>query len=150
MSEQEVDHILVGQTATARLINGRNISGEISFISRVSDPETRTFLVEVTLPNQDGRIRDGMTAELQIDLPAEVAHRLPQSALTLDDDGRLGVRIADAGVARFIEVRILRDEVDGIWVTGLPDTASVIIVGQEFARDGRAIAPIRADGSILQ
>jgi len=141
VSEQEVDAISVSQPATARLINGRIIPGEISFISRVSDPETRTFQVEVTLPNEDGSIRDGMTAELRIDLPAVTAHRLPQSALTLDDDGRLGVRIAEAGHARFVPARIIRDEIDGVWLSGLPDAAEVIVVGQEFVRDGREIAP---------
>jgi multidrug efflux system membrane fusion protein len=150
VSETEVDKIAIGQTATARLINGREISGEISFISRVSDPETRTYQVEVTLPNPDGRIRDGMTAELRIDLPAQIAHRLPQSALTLDDDGRIGVRVAESGVARFYPITIIREEVDGVWVGGLPDSASVIVVGQEFVRDGRAVAPAPADGSALR
>ncbi len=95
--------------------------------------------------NQDGRIRDGMTAELRIDLPAEVAHLIPQTALTLDDAGRLGVRLAAEGKARFVEIRIIRDEIDGVWVTGLPDRASVIVVGQEFVRDGRSIAPTVLD-----
>ncbi len=150
VSEQEVDQIEVGQTAIARLINGRTIPGELSFISRVSDPETRTYQVEVTLPNEDGRIRDGMTAELQIDLPAEVAHLLPQSALTLDDDGRLGVRLAAGGKARFVPVRILRDVADGAWVAGLPDRADVIVVGQEFVRDGRSIQAAPIDRAVLQ
>ncbi len=141
VSEREVDQIVLGQTAAARLINGRIIPGEISFISRVSDPETRTYLVEITLPNQDGRIRDGMTAELRIDLPTEVAHLIPQAALTLDDDGRLGVRLAVEERAHFVEARIIRDAIDGVWVTGLPERAAVIVVGQEFVRDGRSIAP---------
>jgi len=150
VSEQEVDQIEIGQKAAARLINGRTIPGEISFISRVSDPQTRTFEVEVTLPNEDGRIRDGMTAELQIDLPAETAHLLPQSALTLDDDGRLGVRIAAGGKAEFVPVRIIRDVADGVWVAGLPDRADVIVVGQEFVRDGRSIQPTPIDRTALQ
>ncbi len=150
VSEQEVDQIALGQRAIARLINGRTIPGEISFISRVSDPETRTFEVEVTLPNEDGRIRDGMTAELQIDLPAEVAHLIPQSALTLDDDGRLGVRVAVDGLARFVPVRIIRDVTDGVWVAGLPDSADIIVVGQEFVRDGRGVAPTPVDRTALQ
>jgi multidrug efflux system membrane fusion protein len=150
VSEQEVDQIELSQSATARLINGRIIPGEIAFISRVSDPETRTYLVEVALPNGDGRIRDGMTAELSIDLPAVVAHRIPQTALTLDDDGRLGVRLAVEGKARFAEVRIVGDEIDGVWVTGLPPSASVIVVGQEFVRDGRAIEPTSIDPAVTQ
>lgn len=150
VSETEVDRISLGQAATARLVNGRRISGEISFISRVADPQTRTYQVEVTLPNADGRIRDGMTAELQIDLPPQVAHRIPQSAMTLDDDGRLGVRVDENGVARFYPVTRVREEVDGVWVTGLPETADVIVVGQEFVRDGRAITAIPADRSLFR
>jgi multidrug efflux system membrane fusion protein len=141
VSEQEVDLIKLGQTATARLINGRVIPGKLSFISRVSDPETRTYLVEVTLPNEDDSIRDGMTAELRIDLPAEIAHMIPQTALTLDDSGRLGMRIVVDGKARFVETRIVRYQIDGVWVTGLPEIASVIVIGQEFVRDGRAVLP---------
>jgi multidrug efflux system membrane fusion protein len=150
VSEQEVDQIALNQTATARLINGRIIPGEIAFISRVSDPDTRTYQVEVTLPNSDDRIRDGMTAELSIDLPAVVAHRIPQTALTLDDAGRLGVRLAVDGEARFYEVRIIGDEIDGVWVFGLPQHASVIVVGQEFVRDGRAILPTVIEAAATQ
>jgi multidrug efflux system membrane fusion protein len=145
VSEQEVDQIELGQDAIARLINGRTITGTITFISRVSDPETRTYQVEAILPNDDGSIRDGMTAELRIDLPAVVAHKIPQSALTLDDDGRLGVRLAIDGEARFVEIRMISEAIDGVWVTGLPDSASIIVVGQEFVRDGRAILPTPLD-----
>ncbi len=150
VSEQEVDQVAVGRNAEARLINGRKIPGQISFISRVSDPETRTYLVEVTLPNEDGRIRDGMTAELKIGLPPEIAHKIPQNALTLDDDGRLGVRLADDGKALFVPTRIIAEETDGVWVAGLPETASVIVVGQEFVRDGRAIVAQPFDRTLSQ
>jgi multidrug efflux system membrane fusion protein len=70
--------------------------------------------------------------------------------LTLDDDGRIGVRVAESGVARFYPITIIREEVDGVWVGGLPDSASVIVVGQEFVRDGRAVATAPADGSALR
>jgi len=150
VSELEVEKIAIGQSAAARLINGREISGEISFISRVSDPETRTYQVEVTLPNPNDSIRDGMTAELKIDLPAQIAHRIPQTALTLDDDGRLGVRLDQDGIARFYPVTPIREETDGIWVSGLPDTANIIVVGQEFVRDGRAIAATPASPGMFR
>ncbi len=139
VSEQEVDRLVLGQPARGHLVNGEAISGRISFIGRVADPQTRTYLVEVTVPNQAGRIRDGMTAELRVELPAEFAHHLPQSALTLDDEGRLGVRIAADGRARFAPVTIVREETDGVWVSGLPDSVQVIVVGQEFVRDGGRI-----------
>lgn len=139
VAEQDVDQLRVGQTAKARLINGDEAEGRISFISRVSDPQTRTYAVEVLVDNPDGKLRDGMTAEMRIDLPGEKAHFLPQSALTLNDNGTLGVRIDQDGVAKFMAVTLLRDEIKGFWVTGLPDTANVIVVGQEFVTDGRRI-----------
>lgn len=141
VSEREVDSIAVGTPASARLINGREVEGEITFISRMSDAETRTYEVEVTLPNADGQIRDGMTAELRIPLPAETAHLIPQTALTLNDEGELGVRLVEGDSTRFQPVTLLRDERRGVWVSGLPEKTEIVVVGQEFVRDGRRIVP---------
>ncbi|MEO1723610.1 MAG: hypothetical protein AAFR84_14550, partial [Pseudomonadota bacterium] len=83
------------------------------------------------------------TAEIRVVLHGGAAHRLPQSALTLDDTGRLGVRTIDSeSRARFIPVSVVRDTADGVWVAGLPDRATVIVVGQEFVRDGRLVKPV--------
>ena len=142
VGEQNVDQISIGGKAAARLINGRQVAGEITFVSRMADEDTRTYLVEVTLDNPDGDLRDGMTAEILIDLPPVTAHMVPQSALTLDDLGRMGLRLAVGAEAKFYPVAILRDMSDGVWVTGLPDTAQVIVVGQEFVRDGRQITAV--------
>ena len=150
VAEQEVDLLSLGQPARARLINGVTAEGEITFLARSADNETRTFTVEVTIDNSDGLIRDGMTAELKIELPPETAHLIPQSALTLNDEGQMGVRVDDGGTARFLPVAIMHDTPDGIWVGGLPETASIIIVGQEFVRDGRRIAGVTADRDALK
>ncbi|MEM7424024.1 MAG: efflux RND transporter periplasmic adaptor subunit [Pseudomonadota bacterium] len=151
VAEREVDLLSVGQIAQARLINGVKSAGEITFLSRVADETTRTFAVEVTMDNPGGRIRDGMTAQLQIDLPPQTAHLVPQSALTLDDAGRMGVRVNDGGTARFAPISILNQTDDGgFWVGGLPDAIEIIVVGQEFVTDGRRILPQPADWSLLQ
>ncbi|MEM7686688.1 MAG: efflux RND transporter periplasmic adaptor subunit, partial [Pseudomonadota bacterium] len=150
VAEQEIDQLHVGQTATARLINGYETQGEISFLSRMADEQTRTYAVEVTLDNADGRIRDGMTAELQVTLPEQTGHLIPQSALTLDDAGRLGVRLDQDGIARFQPVRILSEVPGRVWVAGPPETARIVIVGQEFVRDGRRVAGTSVDPSQLQ
>ncbi len=137
----------VGAPAVARLVNGTEIAARVAFVARSADAETRTFRVEARAPNPDAQARDGATVELEIALSAIPAHALPHSALTLDASGRLGVRLvetgpdADAPIARFAPVRILRDDVDGVWVDGLPDRADVIVVGQEFVADGARIAP---------
>lgn len=149
VSEQEIDLLAVGQQTKARLINGIEATGTISFLSRMADSQTRTFGVEVSLPNSDSRIRDGMTAELVIALPERRGHLVPQSALTLDDQGRLGVRIDEEGIARFRQVQILSDAGAGMWIGGLEDTVRIIVVGQEFVRDGRRIASTLMDPATL-
>lgn len=143
VAEVDVDRVQIGAPAGARLSTGREIIGQVTFVARSADPTTRTFRVEAEVANPDLTIRDGQSAEIAVQSEGKMAHLLPQSALTLDDEGTLGVRIAEAGaegdVARFTPVSLLRDTRDGVWVTGLPDTARVIVVGQDFVTDGVAL-----------
>lgn len=134
--ETEVDRVKVGAQAAARLASGREVIGEVTFLSRSADPNTRTFRVEVSVANADLSIRDGQTAEFVISGEGISAHFVPQSALTLDDNGRLGVRVVREARAAFAPVSVLRDTRDGIWVAGLGETVDVIVVGQEFVTDG--------------
>lgn len=150
VSELEIERISLGQEATVRPVSGDTARGEITYIAPEADPDTRTFEVEVTLDNPGGRLRAGMTAAIEIALPPVEAHRLPQSALTLDDDGRMGVRVAEDGTARFHPVQIVREGAEAIWVTGLPAEAQVIVAGQEFVRAGRAVTPVPRETSALR
>jgi multidrug efflux system membrane fusion protein len=139
--ETEVDKVAVGAEAAARLASGGEVTGRVVFLSRSADPTTRTFRVEVEVPNPDLAIRDGQTVEIVIRADGRTAHLLPQSSLTLNDEGDLGVRIVESRRAQFVEVAVLRDTDSGIWVSGLPDAAEVIVVGQEFVTDGVPVAP---------
>ena len=47
MPETELNRIIKGSTATAKLLNGKEIQGEVTFISRSADQTTRTFRVEI-------------------------------------------------------------------------------------------------------
>ncbi|MDJ1009496.1 MAG: efflux RND transporter periplasmic adaptor subunit [Paracoccaceae bacterium] len=134
--ETEVDRVRVGAMAGARLASGREVTGEVTFLSRSADPSTRTFRVEVEVDNTDLSIRDGQTAEIVVGGEGTAAHFIPQSALTLNDEGRLGVRIVRDARAEFAPVSVLRDTREGIWVGGLQDVVDVIVVGQEFVTDG--------------
>ena len=144
--EAEMPKVTVGAMAGARLTSGQEVQGRVTFLSRSADEQTRTFRVEVTVPNADMIISDGQTAEILIASEGRTAHLLPQSALTLDDDGVLGVRtVAEGNVAKFMPVTLLRDTAQGVWLTGLPETVDVITVGQEFVVDGVAVAPTFAE-----
>lgn len=137
--ERDIARLTLGAAAGARLVTGEEIRGSLTFLSRSADEQTRTYRVEVTVPNTEKAIRDGATAEIFIALEGQPAHLLPQDALTLDDGGRLGVRTARDNIAQFMPVTIVRDTAEGVWVLGLPEELDVIVVGQEYVVDGRAI-----------
>jgi multidrug efflux system membrane fusion protein len=141
--ETEVNRIEMGALAGGRLAaGGDEIRGVVTFLSHAADPTTRTFRVEIEVPNPDLTIRDGQTAEILIGASGTTAHLLPQSALTLNNDGALGLRVINAeGVVRFQTVQLLRDTVDGVWLTGLPEKLDVIVVGQEYVTAGVRVAP---------
>ena len=140
--ETEVERIETGVMAGARLATGQEVQGIVTFLSRSADPTTRTFRVDIEVANPDMAIRDGQTAQIAIAAPGAQAHLVPQSALTLNDDGALGVRLVDAdNTARFAPVRLLRDTVQGVWIEGLPEQANIIVTGQEYVADGVPVIP---------
>lgn len=141
--ETEVNRIEVGAQAGARLAAGdREVTGKVTFLSRAADPTTRTFRVEIEVPNSDLTLRDGQTAEIAISAAGAQAHLLPSSALTLNAEGRIGLRtVGEDSVVDFAPVTVLRDTAQGVWLTGLPETVNVIVVGQEFVTAGVKVAP---------
>lgn len=140
--ETEVEKIEVGAMAGARLAAGDEVRGAVTFLSRSADPLTRTFRVEIEVPNPDLKIRDGQSANILIASAGAKAHLLPQSSLTLNDEGVLGVRtVEDGDIAGFVPVTIIRDTAEGVWLAGLPDEAVVILVGQEYVTRGVKLAP---------
>lgn len=146
--EADVGRITVGAMAGGRLSGQQEVVGEVTFLSRSADPVTRTFRVEVTVPNPDLAISDGLSAEIIVAADGQSAHLIAQSTLTLDDAGTLGVRIVGPDMtAQFMPVTLLRDTAQGVWVAGLPDVVDIITLGQEFVIDGVPIVPTYAEAS---
>ncbi|MEP4194140.1 MAG: efflux RND transporter periplasmic adaptor subunit [Aliishimia sp.] len=141
--ETEVDRVQQGALAGARLAGDdeATIQGRVTFLSRAADPSTRTFRVEIEVPNADLAIRDGQTAEILISAAGEMAHLIPASALTLNDEGLLGIRAVNGeGIVEFYKVSLLRDTPNGVWISGPPEAADIIVRGQEFVTHGVEVA----------
>ena len=64
VSERDIGSIHIGSKADVHLVNGQTVTGSVSYISRDANTQTRTFRVEVSLPNPDLAIPAGMTAEI--------------------------------------------------------------------------------------
>jgi multidrug efflux system membrane fusion protein len=140
VNERDVERLSVGAPGTARLMNGGTLSGRIRHISAVADEATRTFRVELEVPNPDSAISDGMTAEIALPLSEVLAHRVSPAVLTLSDSGQIGVKVVDADSrVAFHPVEIVDTDNQGMWITGLPAEVSLITVGQEYVGHGDAV-----------
>jgi multidrug efflux system membrane fusion protein len=140
--EADIGHAKLGLPATITTVTGTTVEGEVSFIASSADPATRTFAVEVEFDNSDLAVRDGITAQATVDVGTAPAHLLPQSVLTLDNEGALGVRaVSGENEVQFYPVTILQDTREGVHVSGLPATVDVITVGQEFVQAGQRVNP---------
>lgn len=150
VSERQVNNLHEGMPGIARLIDGTELDGIIRFVAPVAESATRTYRVELELPNPDSAIRDGITAEMKIPVSEADAHFVTPSTLTLNDDGVVGVKVVtDDNIVAFKPVEIIADEPDGIWLGGLPRNIRLITVGQEFVLDGERVEPVAGRAQIL-
>ncbi len=140
VSEFDARYVEVGEPAEARLATGELVRGEIRYVAPVADTATRTFAVELEIDNADGALRAGGTAELLIPAETVYAHRVSPSLLTLDDAGNVGLKIInEQGEVEFVVADIALSSSNGVWLAGLPDTATIITVGQGFVNTGTIV-----------
>lgn len=140
VSEQDVAHVAVGANAKVRLVSGVELEGTVRHLARKASDKTRTFALEVDLPNPDGAIPSGMTAEVRLTATAQPALLVPRSVLTLNEAGQVGVRaVGEDDVASFLPVQLIDDTDNGFMVTGVPQGARVIVAGQDLVRDGDTV-----------
>ena len=143
--ETQAARMKVGAPATARLVSGQTLAGRIRYVSRDADPQTRTYHLEMTLPNPTLDIRSGLSAEMHIGAGSGPAHLIPPSSLVLDSAGRQGVRyVAADGRVAFAPVNVIEETHEGIWVTGLSGPVQLITVGQSYVADGQKVRVAQA------
>jgi multidrug efflux system membrane fusion protein len=143
LSEFDVRYVDVGDSAEATLATGETVRGLIRYVAPVADESTRTFGVELEIDNSDGALRIGGTAELRIPAEDVLAHRISPSLLTLDDAGNVGVKIVDENsMVKFVVADIALSSTNGVWLTGLPQNATIITVGQGYVANGSIVNAI--------
>lgn len=140
--QQALRRIKSGQTASVNFITGEERKGTVSFVGTAASAETRTFLTEITVPNEDGAIPAGISAEIRIPTGTVDAHFVQPSTVSLSPEGRLGIKtVDDANTVVFHPIEVVRAEIDGVWVTGLPEDARIITIGQGFVNEGETVRP---------
>lgn len=145
-TEAQAGTIAPGQTAEVALADGRTLAGTVRYVARTASPATRTFRVEIAVPNPDYAIAAGLTASLRLEMGEAPAVLVSPAVLVLNDDGRMGVRhVDDSDTVRFAEVSVVDNAETGIWVTGLPEAARILVTGQDFVREGIRVEAVIGD-----
>lgn len=151
VSERDLGHVKPGDKARVRLVSGEEAEGTIRYISRDATPATRTFRVEVAVPNADGRIPSGMTAEVTLLAEPVDATVLPRSVVTLSNDGDLGIRAVDGdNKVVFYPIDLVDDMQGGLVLGGIPADVRIIVAGQELISDGDTVNPVAADPETVE
>jgi multidrug efflux pump subunit AcrA (membrane-fusion protein) len=81
-------------------------------VTRVADalePNTRTLLAEVDIPNPDGALSPGIYCSVELDIPRKVPSlTVPADAVVFNADG-LRVAVLKNGTAHFQKITVTRD-----------------------------------------
>lgn len=142
VTERDIGDVHTDDLVMIKLPNGRQVGGTVKYVSRQANDVTRTFRIDIWIDNPNMEIPAGLTAEAEMSGGSRKAHMIPSSALTLNDEGKLGVQTLNAtDIVKFMSVGLLEDTPEGTWITGLPDDVTVIIVGHEFVIDGQKVNP---------
>ncbi|MCB2082041.1 MAG: HlyD family efflux transporter periplasmic adaptor subunit, partial [Rickettsiales bacterium] len=145
VSERQVKYLYPGLTGEATLITGQTLKGQVTYVSSVADPKTRTFRVELSINNPDNAIKSGVTTEISIPVAREQAYLIPPSALSLNKEGDLGIKLLKVegyeekkvhGKVLFYPISQYDDTPDGLWVSGLPENSLLITMGHAFVETG--------------
>jgi len=140
LSEFDEGKVKLGTKAMVENANSIKKNGIITFISPTAETNTRTFEITIEADNSDFSFKSGITTSIIIEGSELLAHKIPPSILTLKDDGTVGVKAVDnSNIVVFYPITKVKDTIDGMWVSGLPENVKLITSGQEYVSVGQII-----------
>lgn len=157
-SVNEAKLIETGMAALLEGVNNARLEGKIQFVGQNADASTRSFRVEAVFENNNNRLPAGASADLLIHTKNEILHSVPASALLLSDTGEIGVKILTqisaqtaqaysgdhksiegSGFVEFRPVEIMDQRNGQTLLSGLPEEAHIVILGQEYVQTGQQV-----------
>jgi len=141
--ETLINNISLGDEGEVKLLDGRIIKSKVSYITSIADANTRSFRVDLKVPNADYKISEGITTEVKLKAKETFAHFISPSILALDKNGEIGIKIVNQNnIVEFYNINIIKHNQDGMWVSGLPINSAIITVGQDYVSEGQEVLPI--------
>ena len=136
----DLRNIRIGGNAVVKAANGSELTGKVRMVAPTIDPQTRSALVYVDLPPNNGKqapFKAGMFATGQFELGASDALTVPQQAITVRDGFSYVFRLNQDQRVSQVKVQPGRRIGDRIEVlSGLAPDAQIVATGAGFLNDG--------------
>lgn len=136
VSEDNIGLLKIGMKASVNIADNQYF-GEVSGISKMADTGTRNFYVDLTINANANSFPYGATAEANISLPTRKGFWINASALTLNDEGVLGVKILENDKVAFVAVKLSALTEDGAYIEYDAPSLGLISYGGEFLLPGQ-------------
>ena len=136
VSQSDVGKILLGNKALIKIADGNSYTGKVFKVSSRANPSTRTFDVEISIPNLEGKIKAGMTAEVSIITNSEKAFGISPAHLIVDGEGKLFVKTVESDITKTVQVKIVKSVQNEVFISGLNDGDILLTEGQAFVSEG--------------
>ncbi len=143
----------VGAAATVSfdVVADQVFEGPITYVGAVVDPDSRTFPIELALPNPDEQIKPGMIAEISVvqeEIPDAIV--VSQQTLVAMEDGYVVFVVEGSGeearaVAREVVVSISQGN-DVVVGSGLNGGDQLVVVGQQGLTAGDRVRVVAREG----
>jgi len=146
--QAEASDIRVGQQAflSAAELPGRRFPGSVTRTANALDPSTRTLLVEVQVPNSDGRLLPGMYVQVDLNLPSKNPPLLiPSDTLVVRPEGTMVALLDSNDRVHFQPISVGRDFGDRIEVLGgLTAGQRAVVNPNDSVQEGVRVRPVPA------
>lgn len=142
VTENEIGNLRLNQKTLIK-ISDKSYKGHINYISKTSDPLTRNFKVEIQINNANKKIISGLSSEVIISLSEEDAYLIPSSLISLDNQGKIGVKVVKEKKVSFLTVDIISDTGNGYWINSNSnknlEDYMLITQGHEYVTEGENV-----------
>ncbi len=140
--------VRVGQPAALSTdeLPDRKFRGTVTRTANALDPASRTLLVEVQVPNPDGKLLPGMYVQVDLNLPRKDPPLLISAdALVVRPEGTMVAALDPGNVVHFKRVTVGRDFGDRIEVlSGLEDGQRAVVNPNDSVQEGVKVNPVPA------
>lgn len=134
--QTSIGEVTLGDPVSIDVAGAGMRKGTVTKIASITSSATRTFDVEVTVPNPQRGLRAGMTVEASIDVGFQPAFGMSPAHLSVAGDGSLTAKIDADGMVRVVPVELVRSGGEQVFVSGLADGDRLLTFGQAFVNAG--------------